>query len=207
MKWNREFYVRLETLRKPKLKGLLPMRWYPDKFSEMLGIPVRRDSGGSKYIRKDVALELTTNPIRFLYLTSEAHLRQRHPEFEEFYSVTPLSNVTAPSRHNGYAGMVDHVAHLCGSEVRLSIEIDSWKLFKPMLELVHYNALQPLLRDTIHKDDPLYRRDIVHLLVSPNVRRSTKKRIMHGPFLLRDMCESEGVYEEYAGAFNDTRFR
>lgn len=205
--WNPEFHIPLESLRKPKLRGMLPMRWYPDKFSQMLGIPIRHDRVGGRYIRKDVAAELMKNPLRFLHLKSEALLRQWHPEFSEFYEEIGISNATVPIRHNGYAGMEDHIIHLCGSEIRIAVEIDSWKLFRPMLELVHSNALQPLLRDTIHKDDPLYRRDIIHLLVSPNVKRSTKKMIMHGPFMLQKVCESEGIYEEYKGTFDNTRFR
>lgn len=195
---SRDFYVPVADIKRPAMTGLFPLRWYPAEFSKLLGVGTKSSPKYGRLVRKDVAEELMTDPIRLLKMSSEQELRALHPEYYMFYRRADNSRRYPSQRYEGYAGLVDHIYGISRSDIEELVDVDNWTLFKKVLETAHANAVLPIMKDSIRSGEKLYRREIVHLLVSPDVSREARKEVLKGPFDLESLCRREGLYAVYS---------
>ena len=201
---DREFFTTLNELKRPEnLLGMLPLRWHPRRFSELLGIPV----GGAKNklwktkkdvtLRRDVAFELETNLTGFFFISGEAELRERHPELKDYYDRYP-EVAPAPSLRTGNRiGFSDILSYLSEQDVHTLFDIDRPDRYFSLLRLMHQRADQPLLTDIIFPGQPVYRRELVHLLSCPDVPEWVLHASISEHHPLRYLCEQAGIYDIY----------
>jgi hypothetical protein len=191
------------TIPTPKFEGVLPMKWKPWKFSELFGVRTTVLRSKSFYnstdhlIRQDVAIELSTDPLGFFRLENEQALRDKHPEFEEFYQNIFLNKAGPKRRTMTHIGFSDIPYYLSSYDVTALFNIDDPELFWKVLKMAHFNCGAPILRDLFMTHSWAYRRELVHILTCPSTPRELLRHIITEKFSLKEVCDERGISDIY----------